>query len=368
MDKQVRNKGFVCLFLLFSGVIFLLSSSLPSFAAQEENPAGFTVESVQSENQVDTTKSYFYLGVQPEQQQTIKVKVKSLRKEPRKVKIQINNAITGKNGVIDYGKTNPELDESLKQPLTTFVKTENEKKEITVQNFEEKTVSFVINPPKETFQGVKLGAVRFVGVPTDQEKKAAKNKGVTPEYAFVIALMVTEDKEPFDSGAELNLKYARLQLSNGERVFEGTIQNDQPKVLTGLSMEGYVTEKGSKDKIAKIAKENLSVAPNSNFAVMLPAGLENVNPGKYVLSLTARGDDREWRWTKEFQVGEKEAAKINNNAVYKLIIPQWVPYLFFLILVLTLLITLFLIQRRKKWQKIRRIYHKGSEGSGNEEK
>lgn len=363
----MRGKRLLSLFLLISGVIFSFSGGSQSLAAQEENPAGYTVESIQSENQVDTSKSYFYIGVQPERSQTFKVKIKSLRKEPRKVKIQVNNAITGNNGVIDYTKVDPELDESLKQPLTSFVKVENEQKEVTVQNFEEKIVSFVVTPPKDTFPGVKLGAVRFVGVPTTEEQKATKDKGITPQYAFVIALMVTEDKEQFDSGAELHLKHARLQLVNGERVFEGTIQNDQPKVLTGLSMEGYVTKKGSKDKIAKVAKENLSVAPNSNFGVLFPAGLDNVRAGKYVMTLVAKGDDRKWKWTKEFQVGEKEAAKINDEAVYKITVPKWVPYLFFLILIMALIITIFLIQRRNKWQQIEDKNHKGSEGSGNED-
>lgn len=349
---------------LLAVVGLLISLLLPinAFAEEGQSPAGFTVESLPRESQVDTTKSYFYIGLQPEQEQTIQVKIKSTRKEPRTVRIQLNNAITGPNGVIDYTREDPQLDESLTVPLTDFVEIEGEQKEVTVENFEEQIISFKIRPPKETFSGVKLGAVRFIGVPTKTEKEQGKG-GVTQEYAYTIALMVTEDKETFDSGADLKLKKAKLELFGGNRVFVGTIQNDQPKVLTDLSIKGYIKRKDSSKRFAQITKENLSVAPNSNFGIHLPAGLENVRPGKYVMTLVAQGDGREWKWTKEFQVGEKEAAKINKDAVFRLYLPKWTPYVFGGLFITMFLLTYWLIRRRKKGQNAQTENDKGREGS-----
>lgn len=348
--------------LVVAGLLLGLFGPMTAFAEESQSPAGFTVESLPRESQVDTTKSYFYIGVQPEQEQTIQVRIKSTRKEPRTVRIQLNNAVTGPNGVIDYTREEPKLDESLKVPLTDFVQIEGDQKEVTVEKFEEQLITFTIRPPKETFSGVKLGAVRFIGVPTEKEEEQGKD-GVTQEYAYTIALMVTEDKETFDSGAELQLKNAKLELFGGNRVFVGTIQNDQPKVLTELSIKGYIQQKGSSKRFAQITKENLSVAPNSNFGIHLPAGLENVRPGKYIMTLVARGDDREWKWTKEFQVGEKEAAKINKDAVFRLYLPKWTPYVFGGLLITMVLLTYWLIRRRKNEQNAQTENDKGSEGS-----
>lgn len=312
-------------------------------------PAGFTVESVIPENQVDVTKSYFYLQVEPETEQVIQVKVRSKQEEPVTVKLAVHDAVSSSVGAINYAEAKPKLDESLKQPITELVKINDDQKEITVANFEEKIVEYTINTPKESFAGVKLGSLRFVK--KDDSESDKKQTGVVPEYAYVIALMLTEDKETFNHGADLKLKDVDLKLSNGRKVVAANLQNDQPKVLQELKLQGQVKRKGETDVLAEYEMEDFSVAPNSNFDFEIPLGLESFRQGTYVFTGEGQGDGRTWKWEQEFTIGQAKAEKVNEEAAYQLRVPEWVPWVAAGLTTLFIGLIFYLIRRQKQWNE-----------------
>ena len=170
--------------------------------------AGFTVESVIPSNQVDTSRSYFYLKVVPNVSQTIQVRIRSTQEAAVTVKLGIHDAVSSSNGSIDYTQVKPRLDESLKNPLTELVTVSKNQKEITVANFEEKVVEYKIHPPKAAFSG-----------------------------------MMTEDESAFNRGAELKLKDVGAKISKGKNVIAATIQNDQPKLLQEATIKGSIRQK-----------------------------------------------------------------------------------------------------------------------------
>ena len=312
-------------------------------------PAGFTVESVIPENQVDVTKSYFYLQVEPETEQVIQVKVRSKQEKPVTVKLAVHDAVSSSVGAINYAEAKPKLDESLKQPITELVKINDDQKEITVANFEEKIVEYTIKTPKESFAGVKLGSLRFVK--KDDSESDKKQTGVVPEYAYVIAMMLTQDKEAFNHGADLKLKAVDLKLSNGRKVVAANLQNDQPKVLQELKLQGQFKRKGETDILAKYEMEDFSVAPNSNFDFEIPLGLESFRPGTYVFTGEGQGDGRTWKWEQEFTIGQAKADKVNEEAAYQLRVPEWVPWVAAGLAVLLIGLVFYLIRRQKQWKE-----------------
>lgn len=337
-----------------AGLVLFLGfflSTVVSHAEETQDGAGFSVESVIPENQVDKKFTFFYLNTVPEQPQTIEVKVKSMQKEPVTIKVAVHDAVSSSVGEINYAKTDPKLDESLTNPITSFVKIKDDLKEVTVENFEEKIVAFEINPPKDSYSGVKLGSLRFL---READKSDAKQGGVVPEFARVIALMLTEDETPFDEGAELHLKKVDLTLFNGRKIVAATIQNDQPKVLQDMIIKGKVTRKGEKEVVAEHEQVDFSVAPNSNFDFQLPLGIEQFTPGTYVFTGEAQGDNRTWKWEEEFTVGRKRADKINEDTVFKLVVPAWVPWAAAGILVGLIGLIAYLMRRQRQWQEGRK--------------
>jgi hypothetical protein len=332
----------------FLVILFLFPTNSLADEASTEEEMGFSVESIIPENQVDRTKSYFYLSVVPAEKQVIQVKVKSLQEEPVTIQIKVHDAVSSSVGSIDYANDKPKLDASLKQPITELVQVKDGTKEITLNNKEEKVVEFEITPPQAPFSGVKLGSIRFLRKNDQAEKETS---GLVPQYARVIAIMLTEDEEAFNQGAELHLKRVNLQLSNGRKVIAARIQNDQPKVLQEMTIQGNVRKKGDKKILAKQKQENFSVAPNSNFDFEIPLGLEKFEAGTYVFTGKAEGDDRTWKWEEEFTVGKEQADKVNEETVYKVLVPSWVPWVALSLGVVLIVLVAFLLRRQQEWKK-----------------
>ena len=162
--------------------------------------------------------------------------------------------------------------------------------------------------------------------------------------------MVTEDEEPFNQGAELHLKKVALQLSNGRKVIAARIQNDQPKVLQEMTIQGQVRKKGEKKALAKHKMTDFSVAPNSNFDFEIPLGLEDFAAGTYVFTGKAEGDGRTWEWEEEFTVGKETADQINETTAYKVLVPEWVRWTFLALVACLSGLSAYLIQRAGKWK------------------
>lgn len=331
----------------FLVILFLFPTNSLADEASTEEEMGFSVESIIPENQVDRTKSYFYLSVVPAEKQVIQVKVKSLQEEPVTIQIKVHDAVSSSVGSIDYANDKPKLDASLKQPITELVQVKDETKEITLNNKEEKIVEFEITPPQAPFSGVKLGSIRFLRKNDPAEKQKS---GLIPQYARVIAVMLTEDEETFNHGAQLHLKKVNLQLSNGRKVIAARIQNDQPKVLQEMVIQGSVRRKGEEKVLAKEKLENFSVAPNSNFDFEIPLGLENFNAGTYVFTGKADGDNRTWTWKKEFTIGKEQADKINKDTAYQVVVPVWVPWIAFGVVIVFAGLLAYLFYRQKQWK------------------
>lgn len=92
-------------------LVFLsLLLSFSSVAAADEkedkknrDTMGFTVETVLPSNQVDPSRSFYFLKVNPGETQRVQMKIISTRKEARTVKVSLNDAITSSEATIDYG-------------------------------------------------------------------------------------------------------------------------------------------------------------------------------------------------------------------------------------------------------------------------
>ncbi|MGM0340665.1 DUF916 and DUF3324 domain-containing protein [Candidatus Enterococcus murrayae] len=345
MRREKRQIIIPCLSLF---LLFLFPTISHADDTSTESKMGFSIESVIPENQLDKTKSYYYLSMQPGQKQTIQVKVKSLQKDPVTVTVAVHDAVSSSVGAIDYAKENPKLDKSLKNPITSLVKPQDGVKEVTVKDKEEKLVSFDITMPEKAFEGVKLGSLRFV----KRDKVAEKQKtGLVPKYARVVALMLTEDDETFNHGADIKLKDVGLQLSNGRKVIAARIQNNQPKVLQEMKIQGDIRKKGEQKNLDKHKIDNFSVAPNSNFDFEIPLGLEKFNPGTYIFTGKAEGDGRIWKWEEEFTIGKEQADKVNDETVYKVVVPSWVPWVAGLLILALVGLIVSLVYRQRQWQE-----------------
>ncbi|EOL49876.1 DUF916 and DUF3324 domain-containing protein [Enterococcus caccae] len=313
------------------------------FAAGDDN-LGYTVTLVQSNNQIDPTKSYFYVKTTPGETQTLEVRIKSTKKEEVHLKIYGTNAITGDAGTIEYSADKTLYDQTLREPVTSMIKITTP--DVTVSNYEEKTVKIQVTPPKEKYDGVKMGAIVFA---LDQEEKA--KSGVSTEFSYRVGLITSESGDEFNNAQKLDLKSAKASIKRGKKMVLGHLQNPEPKVLENLSIVATMTKKGTDEVVKRKSVENYSMAPNSSFDFEMDWGIAAMPSGTYTLKLDASNDYQEWQLSKEFTITNQQAKKMNEESAFKIITPNWIKGAAIFLIVGTVLVMLAMVFRRTKWEK-----------------
>ncbi|EOL46406.1 DUF916 and DUF3324 domain-containing protein [Enterococcus caccae] len=342
--KKISN---YCRYVLLASVLLLIFPNHSLAAGKEPDPLGFVVQAIRPDTQLEINKSYFFIETKPDESQVLKVKVKSTQNEPTKIKVFVSNGTTGSTGKIEYDEPTKELDASLKDPLTEIVQISEP--EIELASFEEKIVELVVTPPKQSYEGVKLGAVVFETV-EDQEK--TKKQTISNKYQYKIGLVTTETGEEYKNAKNLELASAKLGLHLGRKQVAAVIHNPEPKIAENLKIEATVTKKGSKNILKKQTVENARMAPNSTYEFSVDWGVDAIESGDYTLKVHTQNDEEDWKWEKDFSVSGETAKKMNEETVFKLESPDWLPYVVMLAIGSLIAVIVVLSVRNKRWKKM----------------
>ncbi|OJG75684.1 hypothetical protein RV12_GL000023 [Enterococcus quebecensis] len=313
-------------------------------ARDDENNLGYTVTLVQSNTQIDPNKSYFYVKTTPGEAQTLEVRIKSTKKDPVHIKIYGTNAITGDGGTIEYSDDKTYYDATLKDPITSMIQVQTP--DLTIGNYEEKTVEIQLTPPKEMYDGVKMGAIIFA---LDQEQK--EKSGVSTEFSYRVGVITAESGDEFNNAQILNLNSVKASIKRGKKMVLAKLQNPEPKVLENVSIVATMTKKDTAEVVKRKSVENYSMAPNSVFDFEMDWGIAALPSGTYNLKLDASNDYQEWQLSKEFIITNEQAKKMNEESVFKIITPDWIKGTTIFLIAVNGLIMLTILFRRKNWEK-----------------
>lgn len=341
-------------------LICYLGIFTPILANANEEDIGFIVEPIHNNNQIDPEVSYFYVKTVPGEQQEIKVKIKSTRKEEVKVKIHVANAITSEKGTIDYSADTQTFNDTLEAPLSAIVSTDSP--DVTIGNYEEKEVVFKVTPPKEDYPGAKMGTLVFE---TTEESDNESKSGVDNKFSYRIGLVASESPDSYMDGKTLNLLDAKASIKRGKKMILATLQNPEPKVLANLALTVELRKKNDEQIIKKREVSNYTLAPNSNFDFEIDYGSTAVSPGDYVLSVKGTNGLNSWNLTKEFNISGSQAKKINDDYALKIVTPTWIKIYTLLSFLITVILAFVLRKRRvymeKQWKEKRKKIRKKKE-------
>ena len=271
---------------------------------------GYTVNAVLPKNQDDKNATYFALRVKPNQEQRLGVVIGNQTNQAQKFQVNVNQAITNANGVIDYSQTNPKRDSSLKVGIKDiFDKTQLPV--VTVPAKSTKKVYVQYRMPAEKLNGMILGGINVKKLDRGQ---TTKSKGVTinNNFAYVIGLRLREST--LEVAPDMKLLDVKAGQINSLNQVEATLQNPRPGMMRNLKVKARVTKAGDSKVLLQNEKANMAMAPNSHFAYALPWGSTQLSAGKYTLTLdaTAKGG-YQWHFTKDFTVTQKEVGKLANK-------------------------------------------------------
>ena len=321
------KKWLLCFFMF----IFLCTLSTVSIFANEG--VYFSVSSIIPENQINKNLSYFNLKVEPSSSQELKVKIFNNKKHEIKVKAIVTPATTCRNGFISYTNlTN--YDESLKYPLSDILKLD--KSEYTVPAGGFVTATALLNMPNESYEGIILGGLVFTKADDSSESSEGNETSaqIENEYQYVVGVMLSEND--IKVKANMNLKYVKPTLANYLTNLAVNLQNDTPVIIPNLKISGTVYKKGNPEIYKFTEKENIKMAPNSNFDFMIDWQNHKFEAGEYRVHIVAQNEEYFWEWDQDFRITSEEANNTNKDAVDIIsFIPKWI-YVILAVLVLIL--------------------------------
>ncbi len=332
-------------FLFISLVSVVLNSNKQVYSeANDSPPLDFKVEAVIPTTQIDQNKTFFYVKTEPSKEQILKVKVTSTSENVVKVRAYLANGITSEEATInylpEYGK-----DSTLTNSIEEIAVVETS--ELELKPGETQEVSIKINPPNEHYDGIKLGAIYF------QKDSEVDNKAtINSKYSYRIGIVTSESTEYYNKGKTLNFLKANANLLRLQKTIALTLQNPEPQVINDFSMSIKIVEKDTGKVVKRQSTTNGSIAPNSQFTYYLNWGIDPIPEGKYIAKLNASSSFETWDLEKEFTISEDKAEKMNNETVFKLVLPNWFYNITILIATISVILSIYLFYRGKNWNEL----------------
>lgn len=302
MMKQLI-KVCIAIILVFCSVGY---SSIPVFA--EDNTVGYSVRALIPDNQIDKNQTYFDLKMKPKQKQTLHIEIFNSTNEPIEINCHITNAVTNRNGLIDYTNLNPNLDDTLLYPMTEIAKFKNDK--VILPAGETKIVPVYLKMPRNSFDGIILGGIYFEKN-VDEKKIKDDAVQINNKYAYVIGLKLTETDRVIKP--ELELESVEPNLVNYRQAIIANIRNSQPIIVNQLKIDAKVLDARGKVVHEQHVKD-YRMAPNSTMEFVIDWNQKKFLPGTYTLKLQASNGEQQWDWEEPFKIAQTEAKQLNEEA------------------------------------------------------
>lgn len=333
----------------FGGTVFADETESTQGMTENEKRAGFTVQAVLPENQINDRISFYHLLVQLGGTQTIEVKIFNSSNEKQTYQVEVIRAATNKNGLITYDERDKPADKSMKMPITNIAKPKN--KEVSVEAFSEGKAEIDINVPTEPFSGITLGGIR-ISLKSDGKDESEQGMSVKNTYGYAIGMVLTENADqPIYGETELKLTAMNPEIDYGSKVLEASIQNPHPEAMEKLEAEGKIAKKGSDKVIAKHSLKDVKIAPNSVFPFQIDWGMLEVAAGEYTFTGKVKGKTKSWEFKEDFTITREMAKKMNKQTAFRVIIPEGWMNAFYGAILMTVILALFLILRLIKRKK-----------------
>lgn len=263
----------------------------------------YTVIPIFSENQAPENTSYFELTLEAGQQETFQIEITNLLKETKEFSLEVNEAITNSNGVLDYIRKFPR-DSTLTYPMSELV---TFPEQVSVPGEESVLVPLRIEVPSEDFTGMLLGGVIVKPLLEEMAESSVIN-----HYTHTIAIVL--NGQPLSEELELSLTEIQVSQRDFRNVIYLGIQNSLGRIVDDLAVSVEVMKAGSERPVYEQLKEGMRMAPNStmDFPVEIRDHFEG---GDYEAKVTVTAEGKTWLFSESFRIGEAQAHALNEVTI-----------------------------------------------------
>lgn len=340
--------------------------SVVTVSAAEAASLEFSIKPIKSkfQNPVQKEVGYYDLILDKGQEETVVVEVQNGVDKPIKVNVSIDSAKTNSNGLVEYSASAAKVDKSLKFNIEDYV---TAPKVIELKGKEKKEIEFKVKSPKEEAPGIIAGGLTFKQDSSNEKNKkesVENNKqgmSIKNEFSFVVGFLLRQSDKKVEPDA--NLLDVRADQRNGRNSIISDIQNFKPAYINNAKIDVAVTKKGRDKVLYSKTKEDMQIAPNSLMNYPLELNGEKFKPGKYTMNMVMYGSEKpdgkykadndktykyKWEFTKDFEITNDQASKLNDSDVSMKKTPFWLYGLILLALLLVLLLVFIWLKKRKE--------------------
>ncbi|MGR3742358.1 WxL protein peptidoglycan domain-containing protein [Companilactobacillus sp. DQM5] len=332
--KKILKKllvGAPLLFILSTNAIFASSDSEFSVTPLIENTNNSNIN------------TYFDLTLKPKQQKVVTISIHNSSNKEQAFIIETNQATTSESGAIDYGQ----FKRTNKLNLDFEDLVDKRKQEIKIPKNSSKDVQIKITMPKNSFNGMKLGA--FHVYKKNGSNVSSNNSSIKNVFAYNIAIVVRNSS--IIDKSNLKLSNIKIKSSFNYPSVEYSLNNWSNNIESNLKITSKLYKKSNKKVFISDTSNNLKIAPNSKFTHTTKIVKKYLDPGIYILDLNVKSDKTSRHFTKEINISNKTANAINKESgLHKNI--NWI-YIFFVLIIFILVITVIYLLIRLKLSKRR---------------
>lgn len=332
---------------LILGLFVIVLAFLRPTVVLGEETLNFHVTPELPQSQIEGTASYYNLNLNPGETETLVLMLQNDKEEPIEVKVTAHTAFTNVNGVVEYGKTAEQADPTLLYSIDELIEPIDT---IELAAKESKRVELTLKMPADSFEGVLAGGLRIEEVrPEEENVNNGESIAIKNEFSYVVGVLARNARTTVQPDLELLDVFA--DQVNYRNVISATLQNFTPTFVNRLELEATVQREGEDEVLYEASQSQMQMAPNSNFNFPISLEGDRFQSGEYVLNMTARSGEEEWKWTKTFTIEADEARKLNRADVTIDTSINWWMIGSIILLVSLLGIVLYLfIHKRKKEQ------------------
>lgn len=323
-------------FLSVIGSLYIPTYQIEGVAS----PADFSVKAILPDNQKLKNVSYFDFELLPGMEQLIEIEVENNSQEEKTYNIEVNTATTNMNGVIDYTEVGKDVDSSLKIALSDISIVEPT---VVIPAGEVVRIPIDISMPNQEFEGIMLG-----GITVYEQNNEDHEQQITNQFSYSIGISISQGN--ITPSIDLDLLDVEVEQTNRRNVISGVIQNSVATIVNDLAVEAWIYRSGEDNPLFHREETGLRMAPNSNFNFGVNTQNQPLRPGKYTMKAKATASDKNWEWSKEFEITAKQAKELNESAVEietdNTAIYLWIAAA--LIIFLIVLVVILLVRGRRK--------------------
>ena len=325
--------------------------AVPYFVSAADSFTDLEVELIYPDNQVLDSESFFDISAEPNQSNSMDVRIHNKSSKPVTINVEKTNAYTAPNGGIIYGTTAVSEDTKLLDGAIRLADYINTEKSITIPAEESADLHVHVTVP-EIDKGTLLGGIKLI-------LETQKEEDVTETIA--------ESKTNFENETETTKSIAiRLNLSEkmasnfslGKAEYDSAAEKIYLETINGANhiqenIEGvYTVMDNSGAVLFKGAIEPFAMAPMSKTKLQITPDYGTLEEGTYILMIKGKSGEKEFFAEEPFTISTDKVLAITENKYssadteeYYEVLPSW----FWIIGVIIFgVITIFTVKKRKR--------------------